>query len=211
VEVQKTKVITTANLIRAFAAIYLEEPHRTTRGYTNLRNRVGEDIFGDLHRLEPYFAAAYALYALEARFRSGGLDRTYKPARYHFLLALRLAFSADKPEPANSRAEAQRAETFVAHLADPAKAEPLFAKAKAAIDVATDGNLNRDHVRTVGVTEKILDHFGRKKFPSGAVAPKASPSAQVEQKVPAEEPLGPGEDSVATAADQADAPDVPLE
>jgi hypothetical protein len=171
-EVQKTKIITTANLIRAFAAVYLEEPHRTTRGYTNLRNRVGEDIFGELHQLAPYFASAYALYALEARFRSGAIDRTYKPARYHMLLALRLAFSPDRPDATNSRSLAQSAEKFVIELSDPALAEKLFAKAKTAIDFATGGNLDRDHVRTVGVTEKILEHFGRTKLQSGQFSTK---------------------------------------
>jgi AIPR protein len=173
-DVQKSRIITTANLIRAYAAVYLEEPHRTTRGYTSLRNRVGEDIFGDGHQLAPYFASAYALYALEARFKSGAIHRTYKPARYHLLLALRLAFSADKPDAPNARAAAQSAEKFVSELADAVQAEALFTKAKDAIDFATGGNLNRDHVRTIGVTEKILEHSGRAKLPSGAIASKAS-------------------------------------
>lgn len=172
-DVQKTKVVTTANLIRSYAAIYLEEPHRTTRGYTGLRNRVGSEIFAETHQLAPYFSAAYALYALEARFRSGAIDRAYKPARYHFLLALRLAFSPDRPEAPNARAGAASAEKFLAALADPAQADPLFAEARAAIDRATSGNLDRDHVRTVGVTENILAYFGREKFPSGAISPKA--------------------------------------
>lgn len=195
-DVQKTKVVTTANLIRAFAGIYLEEPHRTTRGYTNLRNRVGTEIFAESHQLAPYFTAAYALYALEARFRSGAIDRAYKPTRYHFLLALRLAFSPDKPEPPNARAAAASAETFLSALADPAQADALFAKAKAAIDYATAGNLDRDHVRTVGVTENLLAHFGRGKFPSGAISPKAGQnqdsgkSLDVDPESPKAAPIG---------------------
>lgn len=66
----KTRVITSTNVIRSFAAMYLEKPHRTTRGYTGLRGRVGSDIFGENHRLEPYYAAAYAHYLLETRFRT---------------------------------------------------------------------------------------------------------------------------------------------
>lgn len=173
-DVAKTRIVTTANLIRSYAAVYLEEPHRTTRGYTGLRNRVGDDIFADGHQLSPYFASAYALYALESRFRSGAIDRSYKPARYHFLFALRLAFSPDKPDPATSRSAARAAEAFLAALTNNDDAEALFASAKAAIDAATGGNLERDFVRTVGVTEGILSHFKRAKLPSGSFAHKAS-------------------------------------
>jgi len=173
-DVPKTRVITTANLIRAYAATYLEEPHRTTRGYTGLRNRVGDDIFAEGHQLSPYFAAAYSLYALESRFRSGAIDRTYKPARYHLLLALRLAFSANKPDAPNSRSLARSAESYLAALSDPSQADILFARAKDAIDTATGGNLDRDFVRTVGITERILENFGRIRTTSGSIAVKAT-------------------------------------
>lgn len=173
-EVAKTRVVTTANLIRAYAAVYLEEPHRTTRGYSGLRKRVGDDIFADGHQLSPYFAAAYSLYALESRFRSGSIDRAYKPARYHLLLALRLAFSADKPDAPNSRSLARSSDDFLAVLASVDKADALFVTAKSAIDSATGGNLDRDFVRTVGVTERILEFFGRTRLQSGLISPKAT-------------------------------------
>ena len=178
-DVQKTRIVTTANLIRAFAGTYLEEPHRTTRGYTSLRNRVGEDIFGEAHQLSPYFASALALYQLETRFRSGVIDRKYKPARYEFLLALRLAHSVDKPPASNSRDMNRQAEAFVAALGDAEAVESLFEKAKLAVDHATGGNFERDHVRTVGVTENILEYFGQVKFPSGSLSAKASSPAEI--------------------------------
>ena len=177
-DIQKTRIVTTANLIRAFAATYLEEPHRTTRGYTSLRNRVGEDIFGEHHQLAPYFAAALALYLLETRFRTGAIDRKYKPARYEVLLALRLAHSADQPAAFNSRELGRQADAFSAELGDSAQADVLFEKALKAVDHATGGNFERDHVRTVGVTENILEYFGRSKLPSGAISPKSSQGEQ---------------------------------
>jgi hypothetical protein len=178
-DVHKTKIITTANLIRAFSAIYLEEPHRTTRGYTSLRNRVGDEIFGEHHQLSPYFAAAFALYQLESRFRSGTIDRKYKPARYELLMALRLAYSPDQPAASNSREVNRQAEAFLSELSEPAKAEALLETAIVAVDHATGGNFERDHVRTVGVTENILSHFGRAKLPSGSFSPKASTTVAV--------------------------------
>lgn len=50
--------------------MFLDEAHRTTRNYTALKEKVGTDIFGKEHRLEPYYAASFALYRLEFLFRS---------------------------------------------------------------------------------------------------------------------------------------------
>ena len=86
----KTRIVSTNSVIRSFAAMYMEIPHSTTRGYTSVRNRVGADVFGDEHQLEPYYAASYASYVLETRFRTKNTAAAYKPARYHILLAARL-------------------------------------------------------------------------------------------------------------------------
>jgi hypothetical protein len=157
----KTKVISAATVIRAFSAVYLEEPHKTTRGYGTLRARVGRDIFGDGHVLEPYFAASYAYYLLETRFKSKSIRVEYKPARYHILLALRLLVDNEKPSQMNSNNMRKRAENFVSALYEAQQAEDLFVKAIEIVDRATSRNLARDHVRTTGVTNKILKEFGR--------------------------------------------------
>lgn len=88
--IEKTRIVTPGNLIRAFAAMILAEPHRTTKNYAALLDRVGKEIFGVDHRLEPYYVAALALYRLEYFFRNQSLDPKNKPARYHILYAARL-------------------------------------------------------------------------------------------------------------------------
>ena len=157
----KTKVVSATTVIRAFASVYLEEPHRTTRGYSALRDRVGADIFGEGHALEPYYAASYAHYLLETRFRVKTIPAEYKPARYHILLALRLLVDPDKPGWLNSNDMKKRSLNFVETLYDNQKADELFAKAVEIVDHATGDNLARDHVRTIGVTNNILSAFGR--------------------------------------------------
>lgn len=160
-EEKKTRVISQTNVIRAFAAMYLELPQQTTRGYANLRERVGADIYGKEHRPEPYYAASYAYYLLESRFRAKSTPVEYKPARYHILLALRLLVDPERPAQMNSREMARRADALSSVLWDSAKADKLFQDAVALIDRATGGNLERDRVRTIGVTNNILTAFGR--------------------------------------------------
>ena len=157
----KTRVISSTNVIRSFSAMYLEEPHRTTRGYAELRVKVGTEIFGDNHKLEPYYAASYAHYLLETSFRAKSTPSEYKSARYHILLALRMLVDSEKPTQMNSHEMGRRAEKLSAALWDAEKADDLFNKAVKVIDEATGGNLERDHVRTIGIRNNILTHFGR--------------------------------------------------
>ncbi len=88
--IEKTRIVTLANLVRTYASMFLEEPHRTARNYGALLDTVGRTIFGDNHRLEPYYVSALGLYRLEYLFRNQSLDAKYKPARFHTLLAFRL-------------------------------------------------------------------------------------------------------------------------
>ena len=144
--------------------MYLEEPHRTTRGYTELRDRVGSDIFGENHRLEPYYAAAYAYILLDTRFRAKNIPSEYKSARYHILLALRMLVDREKPVQMNAHEMGRRADRLLAELWNTASADDLFMRALKAIDDATGGNLERDHVRTLSVRNNILSQFGRNVF-----------------------------------------------
>ena len=56
--------MTQANLTRAFAAMFLSDPHTVARSYKSIRSKIGGDIFGKSHRLEPYYTAAVTLYKL---------------------------------------------------------------------------------------------------------------------------------------------------
>jgi hypothetical protein len=155
--IEKTRIITPANLIRAFAAMFLEEPHRTTRNYTSLREKVGKEIFVEGQRLEPYYVAAWALYKLEYLFRNK-LDAKYKPARFHLLLAVRLIFNRQPLPPMNSHEMERRCNAISEKLWDSAKADVLFSKAVNAVDTATKGDFHRDQIRTQETTELLKQY-----------------------------------------------------
>lgn len=152
--------MTPANLIRAYAAMFLEEPHKTTRNYAALLDRVGKDIFSPDHRLVAYYVAAFALYRLEYLFRNQALDPKYKPARYHILLASRLLANL-APLPRSNSHEMQRyCESMLELLWDVKKADELFAKAAGAVEVVAKGNFQRDSIRTQPFTESLKDQCG---------------------------------------------------
>jgi hypothetical protein len=159
--VEKTRIVTPSNLIRAFASMFLEEPHRTTRTYRALLNNVGKSIFGASHRLEPYYAAAAALYRLEFLFRNQALDPKYKPARYHVLLAARLLAEPAAPPATNSREMQRYADRLLDEIWDPHKGEELFRQAASVVEAVAQGNFHRDHIRTEPFTEALKESCAR--------------------------------------------------
>lgn len=155
-DIEKTRIVTPANMIRAFAAMFLGEPHRTTRNYAALTSKVGKEIFVKGHRKEPYYTAAFTLYKLEYFFRSGKLEPKYKPARFHILLAARSLGNADPMPQINSHQMKSYCKKIMDTLWDSAKADELIAKAAKIVDQAAAGDFHRDNIRTEPFTQKVV-------------------------------------------------------
>jgi hypothetical protein len=154
--IEKTRIITPANMIKAYSAMFLAEPHRTTRNYAALKAKVGTEIFAPGHFMEPYYTAAYALYILEFHFRNKKLPSKYKPARFHLLLATRMLANPDKIPPGNSHEMKRFCERIMATLWDSAQVERLLVLATAAIELAAEFNFNRDNIRTEPFTNRVI-------------------------------------------------------
>jgi hypothetical protein len=158
--VAKTKIITPANMIRAFAAMFLDEPHSTTRNYGRLKAKVGSEIFKKGHRMEPYYTAAYALYLVEYFFRNNKLGASYKPARFHILLAMRLMTKgAERIPRLNSREMEKYCTPIMEVLWNPEQSEALITDAAEVIRIVAKDDFNRDNIRTEPFTKKVLDTF----------------------------------------------------
>ena len=159
--VEKTRVVTQANLTRAFAAMFLSDPHTVSRSYKTIRAKLGEEIFGRNHQTIPYYVAAFALYRLEYLFRSHKVDPKYKPARYHIVYAVRLLTCPDQLPQMNSNAMKAYCETITAALWDPSRSDEVFARAVTAIDQAAEGlGFSRDVIRTLPFTQRVMKACG---------------------------------------------------
>lgn len=159
--IEKVRIITKQQQIRTFAAMFLDDPHRASRYYADLRAQVGDKIFNERHKLEPYYVSAYASYKLEFFFRNGVLPVYYKPARYHQLMAFRyLMGGADMPA-----LTANKVQTYCNKLCDvlwdDTKAGDAFASTIEAVDTALAGTaLTRDVVKTQAFTDAVLAAVG---------------------------------------------------
>jgi hypothetical protein len=156
--IEKVRIITQATLIRSFAAMFLEEPHSTTRSYKALLEKVGSDIFGPDHTLSPYYVAALAYYLLDFRFRTYRTPSVYKAARYHILLAVRLLGAPGQPPKITANAMDLYCNTLLNILWDSAQADELFIRATGAVDAVAGGNFHRDNIRTQPFTQSLIDY-----------------------------------------------------
>jgi hypothetical protein len=153
--IEKVRIVTQANAVRAFAGMFLEEPHRTTRNFNALLDNVGKTIFVDGQRLEPYYVSSFALYKLEKLFRAQKLDSGFKAARFQILLAARrLANPAPLPRM-NSYDMSKFCKTITDILWDAKAADELIDKAALEVSKVARGNLDRDYIRTVPITDAI--------------------------------------------------------
>jgi hypothetical protein len=153
--IEKTRIVTPGGLIRAFASMFLEEPHRATRSYRRLLDRVGVDLFAVNHRLDPYYLAALASYRLEYLFRNGSLDGAFRSARYETLLALRLIEIPSPLPPLNSREMERACRSLIEKLWDPVLSERLFKLAAELVLRASNHNVESAPLRTEPFTDTL--------------------------------------------------------
>ena len=155
-QIEKTRIITFPNMIRAFAAMFLNEPHRTTRNFSGLKAKVGTGIFAKNQRMEPYYVSALALYRIEFLFRNGKLETTYKPARYHIVLALRILIAGFFMPAVGANAMEGYCKNISDVLQDATKAEEYIGIAAKLVDDCANGVIDRDNIRTEPFTDKVI-------------------------------------------------------
>ena len=145
--VPRTRVVAIREQMRAVAGTFLNLPHLATRYPKDLYETVGEEIFADQHRHEPYAAAAYAAYRLESAFRTT-LDPKLKPLRYHILMAHKILTLRGESSALNSTSvkaqsasiiDSLRASTYVKKFEDAANAILAFTEG----DVPSGDRLKR--------------------------------------------------------------------
>jgi AIPR protein len=158
--VERTRIVPFNSLIRSFASIVLNEPHRATRNYKQVLARIPDDILNPSHRPSVYFAAASSLYRLDFLFRNGALDRKFSPAKFHLLLATRLLIDKSVPRHLNAGEADQWAQKLIDAYWNQVKAEGLFKQAAKDIETLAAGDLSRDRIRTAPFTEQVLSHYG---------------------------------------------------
>jgi hypothetical protein len=161
-EVPKSKIVTPQSLIRAFGAMFLDEPTRVTRNYKGIREKVGREIFARGHRLDPYYIAAYAAYRLDFMLRNR-FSNEYKAARYHILMAMRYLMDRRPLPHMGSREMERRCEVMREMIWDQTVLEGITVDAAGIVQEIVERTgvpFLRDNIRTEATTNEVLRYFG---------------------------------------------------
>jgi hypothetical protein len=151
----KPRIIDQDGIIRAYAAMFLDLPHRTTRNFKMLSDQQGKTIFGKNHKYVSYYTAAFALHRVEAYLKTHKFPAKYNITKYHILMALRhIANAAPLPPPTTNKRE-QYCSVVNAMLWDDVKADALVRSAISVIEEAAAGEFARDHIRTEAFTNTV--------------------------------------------------------
>jgi AIPR protein len=154
--IEKVRIITKGVQIRAFAAMFLDDPHRASRYVADLRAQVGQRIFNQDHRLEPYYVSSYAYYRLDYLFRNGQLPSKYKPARYHLLMGFRYASAGGDLPSFSANAMQKLCDGMSTKLWNDDESFDIFRSAASAVDQAVGSHdLSRDIVKTQTFTDAV--------------------------------------------------------
>lgn len=156
VGIEKVRIITKQIELRAFAAMFLDDAHRAARYYQALGSIVGSKIFNEDHKLDTYYVAAFAYYKLEYLFRNGLIPVSYKPARYHLLMAFRHIISDVEMPGLTANKIEKYSKVLTTALWDDELALEGFKSACLAVDAAL-GNaaVTGDAVKTQQFTEHV--------------------------------------------------------
>lgn len=158
--VEKVRIITRAVQIKAFASMFLDEPHRAGRYYGTLLKTIGDQLFSPEHLPLPYYTSAFAHYKLEYLFRNASLNSDYKPFRYHLLMILRHQIGGTNvPQLSVSRKMEPYCLRLLDVLWDDDRSLEAFAEAIKVIDAVSGRNMDRDTVKTQVFTEKVRQAF----------------------------------------------------
>ena len=154
--VEKARVITFDGIIKAFAGMFLNEAHRTTKNYKLVKAKLGSEIFSKDQRLEPYYAAALAAFRVEAAFKGRRIPAKLKPARFQILMAIRILTAGYTMPSITANRMEQYCEGIVAALKDATTADATIQDAVQVVDAATGGNYDRDNIRSESFTENVI-------------------------------------------------------
>lgn len=158
----KSRVITLPYQIKSFAAMFLNEPHNVTSFFGMIVKKLNDgkiQIFDSEHLHITYYTAAYSYYKLEALFKKGQIDSSYKKVKFHLLLLFRLLNENEEMPRLNARKIENYCNHLLSILYDEEKVLKAFKKCCKIIDDAEFDKADKQDVKLVSKTKALIDYI----------------------------------------------------
>lgn len=126
-DVEKTRVVNSSQLTRAYAAMFLGEPSSAGH-YRDLTARRRDDLFRAGQPGDPYYVAAAMHYRIEWLLRTRRLLPRLRPVRYHLMAALRWRVLGAAPLAGNPRRAEEQCRRLLDLIWEPGRAEQAVLK-----------------------------------------------------------------------------------
>lgn len=145
--IEKIRVVTIPNQIRAFASMFLGLPHHASRYYGTLLKTIETKIFVPDHHPVAYYCSALALFRLESFTRRKALDPALRPFKYHLLPIARLLLVGETSDPMSSNKFERYCESLVTALRDEKACLGAFEAAAKTLLKVLGGDMARDRAK----------------------------------------------------------------
>lgn len=103
--IKKKVIVDIREQIKAYVAIFLEEPHVVSGYFGKVYRDRKDTIFKKDHKFDPYYLSGLIQFVLK-KYLGNKIDKKYNKARYHFCMLFRkIAEPSEKPFPSENRNE----------------------------------------------------------------------------------------------------------
>lgn len=155
--IDRASILTPIGLMKAYASMILEEPHKTTRDFQSIVSRAGSSIFGAKHKLELYYMAALSQYWIDQLLRKALIDRSLTVARFQILLAFKLLNQSEGMPPVESGKAKSWANSLVEKLQDQTISQASFKAPSELVAHLLEPKKNKsDAARSASFTEEVI-------------------------------------------------------
>lgn len=163
--IEKARVVTPIGLVKAFASVFLEEPHKTARDFGSVLRKVPAEIFNEHHKYDPYYLSALMYYWVEQLLRKGKIEKSLRSARYQIIYVARILNEGEDLPALSSNKVSRYVGKILPKFKDITSAERAL---KLAIDVVSKqlSTPGRDDPRTSSFTQSVKAEAERRRVKS---------------------------------------------
>jgi hypothetical protein len=158
--VVKNKIITVANQIKSFSAMFYQNPHLVSSFFGSIAKKTEKEdseIFNKEHSFAPYYLSGLAFYRLESLFRSGIIDTKYRKIKFHLLMLFRmLAEDEDCPKLNNKRKIDLYCDSIIKKLLNYESYTGIFQKAVEVVDKSSLDITDKLHFKQSSMVEDLI-------------------------------------------------------
>lgn len=153
----RNKILTPISLMKAYASIILDEPHKTMRGFRSIYDQLGKSIFAPSQKLELYYMAALAQYWIDYFIKKGDIDNKLTAARFQILLAFKLLNQSEGMPAVSSNKATKWALSLIDKLLTERSALANLKNAIKLVSTLLEAKTNkRDAVRSASFTAEVI-------------------------------------------------------